>query len=300
MNHFLDINQLSREDIFSLFEKANQIQKMSVNQQSLLLQNRSIISIFFEKSTRTRVSFQLAAQRCGANIINLDVDLSSIGKGESTKDTLNVIAAMNPDAIIIRHHDDGFCHIAASWLKNTQIPLINAGDGTNQHPSQTLLDLYTIYRHKPSPKLKVAIIGDILHSRVASSLIDGLSILNYQEIILYGPQSLLPSPRKEFIIAESLRDALDNADVVVMLRVQQERISKDLEINIEYWQDRYGLNNERIKWCKNDAIIMHPGPINRGTEITDEVADGPQSVIFEQVKNGVLMRQTILDYCINF
>jgi len=298
MNHLIDIKQLSRADIFNLFKQADRIQNLSDSQRHVLLQHRSVVSVFFENSTRTSVSFQLAAGRLGAHVVNLSMDSSSTKKGESMRDTLLTLAAMQPDALIIRHHDEGFCNLASAWLKSFDIAIINAGDGRNQHPTQGLLDLYTIHQHKPQGPLNVAIVGDIQHSRVASSLIDGLEILGNNDIRLFGPKALMPPTRDVYRIADSMKEALRDADVVVMLRIQKERLAQNLDLDFEHWHSDFGLNEDTLKYCKPDAIVMHPGPMNRGVEISDAVADGPQSVISEQVRNGVLIRQAVLYHCL--
>ena len=298
MKHFTDIKQLSRSDILALFKKVDQIKTMSFTEKTSLLANQSVITVFFENSTRTSVSFQLAAQRLGADVVDLNIDSSSTQKGESMRDTLLTLTAMKPNALIIRHHDEGFCNLASAWLKSHDVSVINAGDGRNQHPTQGLLDLYTIYQHKPEGPLNIAIIGDIRHSRVASSLIDGLEIMANNDIRLFGPSELMPPERDIYRIADSMKDALSDADVVVMLRIQKERLPQNLNIDFDHWHDDYGLNDKTLKYCKKDAIVMHPGPMNRGVEISDAVADGPQSVILEQVSNGVLIRQAVLHNCL--
>ncbi|WP_395377127.1 aspartate carbamoyltransferase catalytic subunit [Marinicella sp. W31] len=298
MNNLTDIKQLSRSDILALFKKADEIKGMSNSERHTLLQHRSVFTVFFENSTRTSASFQLAAQRLGTHVVSLNMAKSSTQKGESMRDTLLTLAAMQPDGLIIRHHDDGFCNLASIWLKKHNIAIINAGDGCNQHPTQGLLDLYTLYQHKDTGPLNIAIIGDIKHSRVASSLIDGLEIMSNNDIRLFGPTELMPNPRNAVRIAESMQDALDDADVVVMLRIQKERLPHNLNIDFDNWHEHYGLNENTLRYCKPDAIVMHPGPMNRGVEIIDAVADGPQSVILEQVTNGVIIRQAVLSYCL--
>ena len=298
MNNLTDIKELSRSEILALFKKADEIKAMSDGEREAVLKHRSVVTAFFENSTRTSASFQLAAQRLGAHVVSLNMANSSTQKGESMRDTLLTLAAMRPHGLIIRHHDDGFCNLASIWLKKYDIAIINAGDGCNQHPTQGLLDLYTLYQHKEIGPLNVAIIGDIQHSRVASSLIDGLEIMGNNDIRLYGPSELMPNPRNAVRIAESLQDALNEADAVVMLRIQKERLPNNLNIDFDDWHQNYGLNEHALRYCKSDAIIMHPGPMNRGVEIADAVADGPQSVILEQVSNGVFIRQAVLSHCL--
>ncbi len=293
MKHLLDIKALSASDIHALFEQARQFKNTPIKQSQKLHQGRSAMALFFENSTRTLTSFQLACQRLGIDITALNIEHSSTKKGETLRDTLLTLNAMQTDLFIVRHSQNNIQQSMAEWL-NHQTSIINAGDGTNQHPTQGLLDLYTIWQHKKAfENLKVAIIGDLKHSRVANSLMDGLTTLNVGEIKLYAPEALIPESRKTWL-ADDMKSCIQDADVVVMLRIQKERFTAEDPISIENWHQHYGLNQERLQWAKEDAIVMHPGPINRGIEIADEVADGLQSVILEQVKNGVLMRQALI------
>lgn len=293
MKHLYDIKQLNAEQLNHLFSLADKIKTTAVTETKKWLAGKTAMALFFENSTRTLMSFQLAAQRLGMDFCALNIAHSSAQKGETLKDTLFTLNAMQSDAFIIRHSENHTQKQAAKWLGD-QASVINAGDGTNQHPTQGLLDLYTIREHKKDfSQLKVAIIGDIKHSRVAGSLVDGLHILGNNNTWIYAPDELLPASttaRK----AENMKQALTDADVVVMLRIQKERISQiDAEV-LDHWHDNYGLNENNIEWAKKDAIVMHPGPMNRGVEISSAVADGPQSVILEQVRNGVLMRSALL------
>ena len=293
MKHLLDIKDLSKTDLQQLFKQADNIKTESKSDRRNRLSDRQVVCLFYENSTRTLLSFQLAADGLGASVFNLPVKHSSIKKGESFEDTIQTIAAMAPDALIMRHPDNNAHQHIVDLLPN-DVHLINAGDGQNQHPTQALLDLYTIRNHKPKfDSLKVAIIGDIKHSRVANSLIDGLSTLGTTNIQLFGPDHLISdqhSNRK----APDMHTAVDQADVVVMLRIQKERFEQHESLNIDAWFSQYGLDQIKLSCAKKDALVMHPGPINRGIEISSEVADGPQSVILEQVKNGVLIRQAAL------
>ncbi len=293
MKHFTDINDLDREDILRLFQLADKLQAMSDKKRAKQLRGKTLMQLFFENSTRTRVSFELAAKRLGATLINVDIAHSSTNKGETLRDTLETLAAIGSDAFVIRHAESGTAEQARRWLgQNTSI--INAGDGAAQHPSQALLDLYTIARHKGEiAPLKVAIFGDIKHSRVASSLIDGLRIMGCHNINLFGPRHLMPDETPALIM-NSFANAARDADVLVMLRIQKERMAESETPKLDQYLEFYGLTPERLKLAKPDAIVMHPGPMNRGVEIASEVADGPQSVILEQVHNGVLTRQAIL------
>ena len=306
MTHLFDIKQLNAKQLDQLFQKADQIKATPITETKQWLAGKTAMALFFENSTRTLMSFQLAAQRLGMDFCALNLAQSSTQKGETLKDTLLTLNAMQNDAFIIRHGENGTQKQAASWLdehapdnEQANTSVINAGDGTNQHPTQGLLDLYTIRNHKKDvATLKVSIIGDIKHSRVAGSLIDGLSILGNTNTWIYAPDALLPESSTAHK-AESMKQALEASDVVVMLRIQKERIKQLDQDTLDNWHNNYGLNSENIKWAKNDAIVMHPGPMNRGVEITSEVDDGGQSVILEQVRNGVLMRSALLHYLLD-
>ncbi len=293
LNHLIDIKSLSKNDLENLFTSAETLKQTPIKQTQQWHTDKSAMALFFENSTRTLTSFQLACQRLGVNVTALSMAHSSTQKGETIKDTVLTLNAMQTDLFIVRHSDNHIHEKIVDWVGH-DTGVINAGDGTNQHPTQGLLDLYTIRQHKQDfKKIKVAIIGDIKHSRVANSLIDGLGIMGTTDIQVYGPDSFIPESAQSFK-ANSMQDALTGSDVVVMLRIQKERLSDDTAINFSDWHHSYGLNSSNLKWAKKDAIVMHPGPINRGVEISDEVADGPQSVILEQVKNGVLMRQALI------
>lgn len=295
MNHLLDIKDLSRSSVERLFEQARYFAKIDSKQLKTRHQGRSALALFFENSTRTLTSFQMACQRLGVDINALNIAHSSTNKGETLQDTVLTLNAMQPDLFIVRHQQNHLQQQMTEWLNNST-SIINAGDGTNQHPSQGLLDLFTINQHKKDfSQLKVTLIGDIKHSRVANSLLDGLQIMGCSEVQLYAPDSLIPDNFKHQQ-ASSLKEALTESDVVVMLRIQKERLGADINIDFEDWHQHYGLNETTLSWAKTDAIVMHPGPMNRGVEISDEVADGPQSVILEQVRNGVLIRQAIIDH----
>jgi len=261
------------------------------------------MALFFENSTRTLTSFQLACHRLGVDITALNIAHSSSQKGESIKDTVETLNAMQTDLMIVRHQQNNLQQQMVDWkmvnASGNETSIINAGDGTNQHPTQCLLDLYTIRKHKKDfSQIKVAIIGDIKHSRVANSLLDGLRIMGTIDIQVYGPDSFIPESALA-LKADSMRAALTDCDVVMMLRIQKERLDDDIEINFDNWHQNFGLNSTTLKWAKPDAIVMHPGPINRGVEISDQVADGSQSVILEQVKNGVLMRQALIHHLLS-
>lgn len=298
MQHLLAINDLTAADIQALFKRADNLQKMTVSERRQRQLGKTALCLFYENSTRTLMSFQLAAQNLGMQASALTMAYSSTQKGETFDDTIKTLAAMAPDTLIMRHPENHIHQHVKSFLPKG-IHLINAGDGQNQHPSQALLDLYTISQHKNNiEQLKVTVIGDIKHSRVANSLIDGLSLLGNNNIHLYGPANLIPKVHTGKT-AENLKQALTDSDVVVMLRIQKERFASDESLDISTWYAQYGLDSEKLKWAKADAIVLHPGPMNRGIEIASEVADGPQSVILEQVKNGVLIRQAILDHLLS-
>ena len=294
MKHLIDIKDLNKANLEQLFKQADKICSQSKKERMKRLTGRQVVCLFYENSTRTLLSFQLAADGLGASVFNLPVNRSSVQKGESFHDTIETIAAMSPDAMIMRH-PDSHAHKDIADLLPDNIQLINAGDGQNQHPTQALLDLYTIRQHKKEfTNLKVTVIGDIKHSRVANSLMDGLGILGTSDIHIFGPDNLIPGQHRDKK-APDISTALEQADVVVMLRIQKERFDNNETYNIKQWHQLYGLDKDKLAQAKKDAIVMHPGPMNRGIEISSEVADGPQSVILEQVSNGVLMRQAVLD-----
>ena len=292
----LGIEPLDRAEIEAILDRAKAFQPIQNQpfQKRDALRGRTVVNLFFESSTRTRTSFEIAAKRLGADAISITASASSVSKGESLVDTLNTLAAMRPDAIIMRHAASGAPHFLARYLPT---PIINAGDGTHEHPTQALLDARTILDRRSSLEgLRVAIIGDIAHSRVARSNIYLLSKFGAQ-IVLCGPASLLPRELAQITpgveLTWDIRQAIRNADVIMMLRVQLERQHEASYPASEYFQF-YGLRLEHLALAKPDAIVMHPGPINRGVEISDQVADGPYSVILDQVENGVAVRMAIL------
>jgi aspartate carbamoyltransferase catalytic subunit len=254
-----------------------------------------VVNLFFEASTRTRTSFEIAAKRLGADTVSITASGSSVSKGESLVDTLNTLAAMRPDAIIMRHSSSGAPHFLARYLP---IPIINAGDGTHEHPTQALLDALTIQDQRGSIEgLRVAIIGDIAHSRVARSNVHLLSKFGTQ-VVLCGPASLLPRALEKITtgvtLTTDMSEAIRGADVVMMLRVQLERQHESAFPAAEYFRF-YGLRLEHLDQAKPDAIVMHPGPINRGRELSSEVADSQRSMILNQVENGIAVRMAVLE-----
>src|SRR5580693_4210330 len=293
----LGIEDLTREEIQAILDRARDFQpKPHQGFRKLdLLRGRMVVNLFFEASTRTRTSFEIAAKRLGCDTISITAQASSVSKGESLVDTLNTLAAMRPDAIIMRHAASGAPHFLQRHLET---PIINAGDGTHEHPTQALLDARTILDRRPTLEgLRVAIIGDIAHSRVARSNMYLLSKFGAQ-IVLCGPASLLPPELTELApnisLTHKMEEAIRDADVIMMLRVQLERQHEAAFSANEYFQF-YGLRLEHMSLAKPDAIVMHPGPINRGREISSEVADSQRSVILNQVENGVAVRMAVLE-----
>jgi aspartate carbamoyltransferase catalytic subunit len=288
----LDIEHLNTTQIEHLLRLAR---RMDPKRPRPLLRGKRVVLLFYEASTRTRVSFELAAKALGATTTVVHATASSIEKGESLLDTGYTLRALGADAIVVRHPSSGAPHVLA---RHIELPVINAGDGMHEHPTQALLDAYTILRHKRSLRgLRVAIVGDILHSRVARSNAHLLSKFG-AEIVFCGPANLAPEVAGALTngvrVTQSLDEALRGADVVMVLRVQKERLTA--EISVDDYIAGYQITAERLRMAKEDAILMHPGPIIRGLELTGDVADGPQSVILEQVANGVPVRMAVLTW----
>ena len=293
----LGIEELDRSQIEAILTRAADFQTIQNQPAKRLdtLRGRMIVNLFFEASTRTRTSFEIAARRLGADAVSITASGSSVSKGESLVDTLNTLAAMRPNAIVMRHSASGAPHFLARHLA---IPIINAGDGTHEHPTQALLDARTILDRLPRLEgLRVAIIGDIAHSRVARSNVHLLSKFGV-DIVLCGPASLLPQELATMApgvtLTYDISQAIRDADVIMMLRVQLERQHEAAFPTGEYFQF-YGLRLEHLALAKPDAIVMHPGPINRGRELSSEVADSQRSVILNQVENGVAVRMAVLE-----
>jgi aspartate carbamoyltransferase catalytic subunit len=292
----LGIEGVERAEIEAILERAKFFQPVEQRHNKLdTLRGRTVVNLFFENSTRTRTSFEIAAKRLGADTISISASGSSVSKGESLVDTLNTLGAMHPDAIVMRHSASGAPHFLSRYLPT---PIINAGDGTHEHPTQALLDARTILdRRERLESLRVAIIGDIAHSRVARSNIHLLSKFG-AEIVLCGPASLLPPELARIApgvtLTYDIREAIKDADVIMMLRVQLERQHEPPIPAGEYFRF-YGLRLEHMSLAKPDAMVMHPGPINRGREITSEVADSQKSAILNQVENGVAVRMAVLE-----
>lgn len=293
----LDIESLTRQEIESILTRSKDFQPPPGQTFARLniLRSRTIVLLFFEASTRTRTSFEIAAKRLGAETLSITASASSVSKGESLVDTLNTLAAMRPDAIVMRHSASGAPHFLSRHLP---IPIVNAGDGTHEHPTQALLDALTILdRRRNLEGLRVAIIGDIAHSRVARSNVFLLSKFGVQ-VVLCGPASLLPreiahiAPGVE--LTSDMESAIRGADVIMMLRVQLERQHEGAFPENEYFQF-FGLRPEHIELANPEVIVMHPGPINRGREISSEVADSQRSAILNQVGNGIAVRMAVLE-----
>lgn len=261
-----------------------------------LLRGHTVVNLFFEASTRTRTTFELAAKRLSADVLNVDVSRSATTKGESLLDTIANLRAMQCDVFVMRHPDSGAAHFVARHV-DAGVRLINAGDGQHAHPTQALLDVFTIRRHKPDfANLRVAIVGDIRHSRVARSEIHALRALGTEDIRVIGPRTLLPA-NVETLGVRAFTDmdaGLVDADVIIMLRLQRERMEHALLPSETEYYAGWGLTRERLALARDDAIVMHPGPTNRGVEIDSAVADGPQSVILEQVTNGIAVRMAVM------
>ena len=293
----LGIEELTRAQVEAFLKRAKVFQPLEGQSFKKLdsLKGKLIVNLFFEASTRTRTSFEIAAKRLGADTVSITASGSSVSKGESLVDTLNTLAAMRPNAIVMRHAASGAPHFLARHLA---IPIINAGDGTHEHPTQALLDALTILDRRPALEgLRVAIIGDIAHSRVARSNVHLLSKFGV-DIVLCGPATVLPAELARIApgvtLTTDIREAIQGADVIMMLRVQLER-QHDAPLSAGEYFQFYGLRLEHLALAKPDAIVMHPGPINRGRELASEVADFQRSVILNQVENGVAIRMAVLE-----
>jgi len=295
--HLLELQSLSKEEIELILETAKPFKNVFMRSIKKLptLRGKSVVLLFYEPSTRTRTSFELAAKRLSADTVNIAVQVSSVQKGESLIDTAKTLESMKADFIVIRHSYSGAPHLLA---KNVSSSIINAGDGFHEHPTQGLLDIFTIKEKKGKTEgLKVVIVGDILHSRVARSNLWGLTKLG-AKVVLCGPPTLIPQDIDKIFpqidIEYNLDKAIKNADVINILRVQFERQLEHLFPSVREYSLLYGMNKERLKNAKRDVLILHPGPMNRGIEITTDVADSLNSVINEQVTNGIAVRMAVL------
>jgi aspartate carbamoyltransferase catalytic subunit len=298
LHHLLAIEGLPKRILERILDTAESF--VGVNEREMkvvpLLRGKSIFNIFFENSTRTRTTFEIAAKRLSADIVNLDVARSSASKGESILDTIANLTAMHADMFVIRHASSGAPYLIAQNVA-PHVHVVNAGDGRHEHPTQGLLDVFTIRKYKKQfHTLTVAVVGDILHSRVARSQIHALTTLGVPEIRVIGPQTLLPTEieRLGVRVFTSLDEGLKDVDVVTMLRLQNERMNGALLPSASEYFARYGLTPQRLSLAKPDAIVLHPGPMNRGVEIDSAVADGRQSVILPQVTYGIAVRMAVM------
>jgi len=299
LRHFLSTEGLTRELLTEVLDTAESF--AGVTEQSVkkvpLLRGKTIVNLFFEASTRTRTTFELAAKRLSADVLNINVTASSAVKGETLLDTLRNLQAMHVDMFVVRHTDSGTAHFIARHVQ-PHVSVINAGDGRHAHPTQAMLDMFTIRREKGADfgRLTVAIVGDIAHSRVARSQIHALNLLNTGDVRIVAPRTLIPSHVESLGVRvfHDLREGLRDADVVIMLRLQRERmLGALLPSEHEYYQ-LYGLTEEKLSVARPDVTVMHPGPINRGVEMDSRVADGPRSVILQQVTYGIAVRMAVM------
>ena len=299
LKHFLTTEGLGSEILTQILDTAESF--ANINEQSVkkvpLLRGKTIVNLFFEASTRTRTTFELAAKRLSADVLNINISTSATSKGETLLDTLKNIQAMHCDMFVVRHSDSGAAHFIANNVE-PDISVINAGDGSHAHPTQAMLDMFTIRRNKGADfgKLRVAIVGDVLHSRVARSQIHALSTLNTGEIRVIAPKTLLPSDIESMgvNVFHDMDAGIKDADVIIMLRLQKERMQGALLPSEQEYFQLYGLTEQRLLLAKDDVIVMHPGPINRGVEIDSNVADGPHSVILDQVSYGIAVRMAVM------
>jgi aspartate carbamoyltransferase catalytic subunit len=302
LQHLLTIEGLPKAIITNILDTASSF--VSIGDRELkkvpLMRGKSVFNLFFENSTRTRTTFEIASKRLSADVINLNISASSASKGESLLDTIDNLAAMHADMFVVRHSQSGAPYLIAKHLNDTRqnhVHVVNAGDGRHAHPTQGLLDMYTIRHYKKDfTNLRVAIVGDILHSRVARSDIHGLTTLGVPEVRAIGPSTLLPSGLEQMGVRvfHNMEEGLKDVDVIIMLRLQNERMSGALLPSAQEFFKSYGLTPERLALAKPDAIVMHPGPMNRGVEIDSAVADGPQAVILPQVTFGIAVRMAVM------
>ncbi|MDR1076902.1 MAG: aspartate carbamoyltransferase catalytic subunit [Xanthomonadaceae bacterium] len=300
LRHLLTLEGISRDILLRLLDRAGQIRDAAVGRvgRRNALAGVAVCTLFFEPSTRTRSSFQLAAQRLGADVLNFDASTSSTRKGETARDTLKNLEAMGVRGFVVRHPDDGMVEMLAESA-GEGTALVNAGDGRNAHPTQGLLDMMTLRQAKGADfsRLKVLIVGDVKHSRVARSDLHALRALGAGEIGICGPANLLPDDDtlKGCTVGSDFDAMLAGVDALMMLRLQRERMEEGMVRSLADYHRDYGLNAERLRRAATNAAVLHPGPINRGVEITDEVADGPQSWVLRQVANGVAVRMAVLE-----
>ena len=298
LRHLLTIDGLNAETIIEILDTAESF--ISIGQRQIrkvpLLHGRTVVNLFFEPSTRTRTTFEIAAKRLSADVINLNASRMSTSKGESVLDTVRTLEAMHTDMFVVRDGSSGTAHLIARHVP-AHVHIINAGDGRHAHPTQAMLDMFTIRQHKGAfDQLRFAIVGDILHSRVARSQIHALNILGAREVRVIGPQTLLPTEIERLGVTAftNMDDGLNDIDVIMMLRLQLERMEGQLIPSSQEYFRLYGLTSERVARAAPDAVVMHPGPMNRGLEIASSVADGERSLILPQVTNGIAVRMSIM------
>ena len=298
LRHLLTIDGLNAETIIEILDTAESF--ISIGQRHIrkvpLLHGRTVVNLFFEPSTRTRTTFEIAAKRLSADVINLNASRMSTSKGESVLDTVRTLEAMHTDMFVVRDGSSGTAHLIARHVP-AHVHIINAGDGRHAHPTQAMLDMFTIRQHKGAfDQLRFAIVGDILHSRVARSQIHALNILGAREVRVIGPQTLLPTEIERLGVTAftNMDDGLNDIDVIMMLRLQLERMEGQLIPSSQEYFRLYGLTSERVVRAAPGAVVMHPGPMNRGLEIASSVADGERSLILPQVTNGIAVRMSIM------
>ncbi len=302
LQHLLTIEGLPKAIITHILDTASSFVSVSDREVKKvpLMRGKSVFNLFFENSTRTRTTFEIASKRLSADVINLNISASSTSKGESLLDTIDNLAAMHADMFVVRHSQSGAPYLIAKHLSDTNRPhvhVVNAGDGRHAHPTQGLLDMYTIRHYKKDfTNLTVAIVGDILHSRVARSDIHAMTTLGVPEVRAIGPRTLLPGGLEQMGVRvfTDINEGLKGVDVIIMLRLQNERMSGALLPSAQEFFKSYGLTPERLALAKPDAIVMHPGPMNRGVEIDSAVADGAQAVILPQVTFGIAVRMAVM------
>ncbi|MGH1543577.1 MAG: aspartate carbamoyltransferase catalytic subunit [Arenicella sp.] len=298
LQHFLTIDGLSRQHLLDIMDTA----ELFINRQKNKLKkrkdlkNKTVVNLFFEPSTRTRTTFEIAAKHLGANVINLNVQRMSTTKGETLLDTIHNLEAMHTDMFVIRDTNAGAAYLVAKHVED-EVSVLNAGDGRHAHPTQAMLDMFTIREYKKEfENLSVAIVGDILHSRVARSQINALKILGTKDIRVIGPNTLLPTDIDTLGVQtfNSMQEGLADVDIIMMLRLQRERMEGQLFASEQEYFNVYGLNQDKIQYAKPDALVMHPGPINRGLEISSDIADSSRSLILPQVTNGIAVRMSVM------
>ncbi|MFZ6674356.1 aspartate carbamoyltransferase catalytic subunit [Undibacterium sp. Rencai35W] len=302
LQHLLTIDGLPKSIVNHILDTASSFVSVSDREVKKvpLMRGKSVFNLFFENSTRTRTTFEIASKRLSADVINLNIAASSTSKGESLLDTIDNLAAMHADMFVVRHATSGAPFLIAKHLNDTRqnhVHVVNAGDGRHAHPTQGLLDMYTIRHYKKDfTNLTVAIVGDVLHSRVARSDIHALTTLGVPEVRVIGPRTLLPGGLEQMGVRvfNNMDEGLKGVDVIIMLRLQNERMSGALLPSAQEYFKSYGLTPERLALAKPDAIVMHPGPMNRGVEIDSAVADGPQAVILPQVTFGIAVRMAVM------